>query len=231
MSSLNTSPSPPLDRRRRKTQEALLTAGERLFLTRGFLATTVEDLAEEADVAIGSLYGNFAGKDGLYVALIRRALDLDKHYCDRGWAAGDDPVSRMIGLAEGYAQFCREHPGYFRLFRVPITGAPSGARATAEVARLVECRTREEIVRMSEALREAIDARIIRDVDPERTARILWAMWDGVLALSLQNDAPVKAEMDRILAQTQQFIRPPCSANPADVGHCSAMRWQCPPGC
>ena len=206
MSSTSTSRSPPLDRRRRKTQEALLAAGERLFLTRGFVATTVEDLAAEADVAIGSLYGNFAGKDGLYVALIRRALDLDKHYCDKGWAAGNDPVSRMIGLADGYAQFCDDHPGYFRLFRVPITGAPSAEQATAEVARLVEGRTREEIARMSEALREAIAAQTIRDVDPERTARILWAMWDGVLALSLQDHAPAKAEMDRILAQTQQLL-------------------------
>jgi TetR/AcrR family transcriptional regulator len=193
-------------------------------LTRGFVATTVEDLAAEADVAIGSLYGNFAGKDGLYVALIRRALDLDKHYCDKGWAAGDDPVSRMIGLADGYAQFCRDHPGYFRLFRVPITGAPSGAQATSEVARLVEGRTREEIARMSEALREAIDAQTIRDVDPERTARILWAMWDGVLALSLQDDAPAKAEMDRILAQTQQLLTAALLANPADVGQLRRLR-------
>jgi len=206
MSSATTSPSRPLDRRRRKTQDALLAAGERLFLTRGFVATTVEDLAAEADVAIGSLYGNFAGKDGLYVALIRRSLEVDKDYCDKGWAAGNDPVSRMIGLANGYARFCREHPGYFRLFRAPITGAPSAEHATAEVARLVEGRTREEITRMSEALREAIDTQVIREVDPERTARILWAMWDGVLALSLHDDPPAKAEMDRILAETQQLL-------------------------
>lgn len=39
-------------------------AAERLFLTRGYHATTVEQLAEEADVAIGSLYGHFGGKEG-----------------------------------------------------------------------------------------------------------------------------------------------------------------------
>ena len=196
----------PLDRRRRKTREALLGAGERLFLSRGFAATTVEELAAEADVAVQSLYGNFGSKDGLYLALIRKALELDKHYCDLGWSDGFDPVSRLIGLAAGYSRFCREHPGYFRLFRLPPPGAPRGAAAVAEVAFLVEERTLEEIERISRALREAIAAKVIRDLDPQITARILWAAWDGVLALSLQSDAPSPAEMERILVDTQELL-------------------------
>lgn len=52
-------------RRKARTASAILEAAERLFLTRGYHATTVEQLAEEADVAIGSLYGHFGGKEDL----------------------------------------------------------------------------------------------------------------------------------------------------------------------
>ncbi len=206
MHSVQAPPSVPIDRRRRKTRAALLAAGERLFLTRGFTATTVEQLAQEADVAVGSLYGNFAGKDGLYLALIERALELDKRYCDEGWETGSDPISRMLGLAASYARFCLEQPGYFRLFRLPPPDAPSGGEAAAKIERLVQQRTREEINRMSLALAEASKAKVLREVDPERTAQILWAAWDGVLGLSVRANPPSGREMQRILADAQRLL-------------------------
>lgn len=105
-------------RRKARTASAILEAAERLFLTRGYHATTVEQLAEEADVAIGSLYGHFGGKEGIYAALIERALELDQRYCDQGWASGgEDPIGRLVGLADGYLRFASENPGYFRIFR------------------------------------------------------------------------------------------------------------------
>ncbi|WP_280184396.1 TetR/AcrR family transcriptional regulator, partial [Nocardia gipuzkoensis] len=111
-------------RRKAKTTEAILDAGERLFLTQGFQATTVEQLATEADVAVGTLYGHFGGKEGVYAALIDRALELDARYCDEAWDRAHDPVGRLLAIADGYLRFAREHPGYFRLFRFPPEVGP-----------------------------------------------------------------------------------------------------------
>jgi TetR/AcrR family transcriptional regulator len=112
------------ERRKARTAAAIRDAAERLFIGRGYSATTMEDLAEEADVAVGSIYAHFAGKEGVYSALIDRALELDKQYCDEGFDAGELPAERLFGLAEGYLRFAREHPGYFQLFRFPPPDRP-----------------------------------------------------------------------------------------------------------
>src|SRR3954454_5679905 len=122
-------------RRRAQTGAAILEAAERLFLSRGFGATTIEQLAEQADVAVGSIYGHFGGKEGVCAALIDRALELDARYCDEGWASGTDPVGRLLGIGEGYLRFAREYPGHFRLFRFPPAGGPARGPAGAAPGR------------------------------------------------------------------------------------------------
>ena len=142
------------DRRKLRTAAAILNAAERLFLERGYQATTVEQLAEQADVALGSLYGHFGGKEGVYAALIDRALELDRRYCDEGWASGSNAVERLVGLSEGYLRFARDNPGHFRVFRFPPAGGPSDGPAAASAQRVAE-RVASEVDRMAGALSEA----------------------------------------------------------------------------
>lgn len=169
------------DRRKLRTATAILDAAERLFSERGYQATTVEQLAERADVALGSLYGHFGGKEGVYAALIDRALELDQRYSDEGWASGSSPIERLVGLSEGYLRFARDHPGHFRVFRFPPAGGPTDGPAAAAAARVAE-RVAGEVERMAGALSEAIAEGIVRPVDPGAAAVFLWAAWDGVIA-------------------------------------------------
>jgi TetR/AcrR family transcriptional regulator len=172
------------ERRKARTANAIRNAGERLFINRGYSATTMEDLAEEADVAVGSIYAHFGSKEGVYSALIERALELDKRYCDEGFHAGDLPAERLFGLAEGYLRFAREHPGYFQLFRFPPPDRP-GAELTPTATARVAQRIKDETKRMADEIQKMIDEGIGRRVDAESTARFLWAAWDGVMCSHL----------------------------------------------
>src|SRR3954463_4408149 len=69
-------------RRKARTVSAILDAAERHFLERGYESTKVDDIAHDADVAVGSLYNHFGGKEALYGALVARALDLFEAYMD-----------------------------------------------------------------------------------------------------------------------------------------------------
>lgn len=172
------------ERRKARTATAIRDAAERLFISRGYSATTMEDLAEEADVAVGSIYAHFGSKEGVYGALIDRALELDKQYCDEGFHAGDLPAERLFGLAEGYLRFAREHPGYFQLFRFPPPDRP-GAELTPTASARVTQRIKDETKRMADEIQLLIDEGIGRPVDAESTARFLWAAWDGVICSHL----------------------------------------------
>lgn len=168
------------ERRRARTAAAIRDAGERLFIGRGYSATTMEELAEEADVAVGSIYAHFGSKEGVYGALIERALELDKRYCDEGFNAGSSPAERLFGLAEGYLRFAREHPGYFQLFRFPPPDRP-GAELTPTASARVARRIREETERMAGEIRSMSEEGLARPVDAPSMARFLWSAWDGVI--------------------------------------------------
>lgn len=52
-----------------RTHERLLEAGRSVFVRRGFLAATVEEIVAEAGYTRGALYKHFGGKEGLWLAI------------------------------------------------------------------------------------------------------------------------------------------------------------------
>jgi AcrR family transcriptional regulator len=200
-------PASRTERRKARTAAAILEAAERLFLGRGYNATTMEDLSEAADVAIGSIYAHFGGKEGVYSALVDRALALDQSYSEEGFAVGNGPLERLVGMGEGYLRFAREHPAYFRLFRFPPPDRPSAEEAPGPAARIAE-RIRAEVARMAGLLCEAAEEGVIRPVDPEPMARFMWAAWDGVIAAHLgpANMDISDAEFERMLNQARESL-------------------------
>jgi AcrR family transcriptional regulator len=195
------------ERRKERTAAAILDAGEHLFLSRGFSATTMEDLSEQADVAIGSIYAHFGSKEGLYAGLIDRALELDERYSEEGFEVGNAPMEQLAGLGEGYLRFAREHPGYFRLFRFPPPDRPEEGEALQPATRVAQ-RIGEETNRMADLLREAIAEGVVRSIDPVSTARFLWAAWDGVIASHLgpANMSLTDAEFEEVLNRARETI-------------------------
>jgi AcrR family transcriptional regulator len=61
--------------RREKTRQDLLTAAETCFVTRGFHATSVDEVAEKAGYTKGAVYSNFASKEDLFVGVYQRRVD------------------------------------------------------------------------------------------------------------------------------------------------------------
>lgn len=201
------SPASRTERRKARTAGAILDAAERLFLSRGYAATTMDDLSAAADVAVGSIYAHFGGKEGVYSALVDRALALDQRYSEEGLALGNRPLEELVGMGEGYLRFAREHPAYLRLFRFPPPDRPSAEKAPGPAARIAE-RISTEVAHMAGLLREAGEEGVIRPVDPESMARFLWAAWDGVIAAHLgpANMDISDAEFEQMLNQARESL-------------------------
>ena len=59
-------------RRKEQTRARLFDAARTMFLQKGFVATSVEDIVEAAGYTRGAFYSNFRGKQELLVELLRR---------------------------------------------------------------------------------------------------------------------------------------------------------------
>jgi AcrR family transcriptional regulator len=61
--------------RRQQTRQELLTAAEACFVSRGFHATSVDEVAEQAGYTKGAVYSNFASKEDLFFAVYERRVE------------------------------------------------------------------------------------------------------------------------------------------------------------
>lgn len=61
------------------TREQLLKAGLKVFSSKGYAASTLEDIARQAEVTRGAIYWHFGSKAELYSALIQSYSGLSGH--------------------------------------------------------------------------------------------------------------------------------------------------------
>ncbi|MBN1246832.1 MAG: TetR/AcrR family transcriptional regulator [Anaerolineae bacterium] len=99
------------DRRRARTYERLLEAGERLFRLNGFDATTVEEVAAAADVAKGTFFNYFNSKE----ALLGRVLYARLHSVFQSSQSPDaSPEDQIWDLLVSARQELRPYVHLFR---------------------------------------------------------------------------------------------------------------------
>lgn len=93
-------PTPSTSDERRGPRERLLNSARELTYSRG-IAVGVNAILEDADVARGSLYQHFGGKDGLIAHTLRESaeasLDSYRRALDSG---GSDPAARLLAVFE-----------------------------------------------------------------------------------------------------------------------------------
>ena len=175
-----------LDPRKQRTMDALLAAAQATFSERPVDEVTVEEIGQHAGVAVGSIYNNFGSKEGLYAAVVARALDVDRDYMDRAYTPDRKPVEQLLAASEQYLLFALDHPQFFRMLAFPAKPGPYPA--AAETAALLSRRVDEQNARMVDAIERGIADGSIRPLDPRTTATILWASWNGIISLAWRPD-------------------------------------------
>jgi AcrR family transcriptional regulator len=191
-----------MDPRTLRTTEALLDAAERVFAERALESVTVEEIAAEAGVAVGSIYNHFGSKAGLHAAVVERALEVDRTYMDRAYVDGRSPVDQIRAAAAEYLRFALDQPDHFRMLASPpAPGRYAAGRRTAEVLGRRRSQHPEENERLTAAIRRGVESGELRPVDPEATATALWAAWNGIIGLGWRPDG-----LRRDPAQLQELL-------------------------
>ncbi|MFF0267106.1 TetR/AcrR family transcriptional regulator [Kribbella sp. NPDC004536] len=175
-----------MDPRAQRTIEALLDAAEKLFTTRAVADVTVEEIAETAGVAIGSVYNHFGSKAGLHAALMEKALVTDRRFMDLAYVEGRSPVEQLYAAADEYLAFYLANPEYFRMLAFPAE--PGSYAAGQDLADRLADSVDEQNKRMVEALRRGMKAGTIRKVNAQELATVLWSSWNGIISLAWRQD-------------------------------------------
>jgi AcrR family transcriptional regulator len=84
-----------IERRKARTRANLLAAARHLFAGRGVERTTIAQIADHAEIAIGSFYNYFSTKDELLDAVIEDALSEQLHLLQLRQAQVSDPAEKV----------------------------------------------------------------------------------------------------------------------------------------
>lgn len=173
-----TAPGTVRTARTEQTRASIVAAAHDAFVTRGYRATSLRDIAAAAGISHPGLLRHFATKDELLAAVVDLfERDNETELLER--MAAEDPGT----LA--YSELARRNetaPGYLALFAA-LTGEASTPRHPAHEI------MRDRYARLRELSADAIDEAISQDTvsadrDPRGEAVRIAAAWDGLQLLA-----------------------------------------------
>lgn len=204
----STAPKPP-ERRRRKDgaarREAILDAGLAVFSTLGLHGASVDQLADKAGLSKTNLLYYFPSKEELYVAVLRRVLDV---WLDplQALNADSEPADALRAYIRTKLTLSRDAPQASRLFCLEIVQGAPLLRAELEgpLRRLVD--------RKAAIIAGWIAQGRIGAHDPQHLIFSIWAITQHYADFAVQVDAITGHGFDdpdffeRTVASTQGLI-------------------------
>ncbi|MFJ5925018.1 TetR/AcrR family transcriptional regulator [Kitasatospora sp. NPDC092948] len=177
----------------RERVERILDASHELFISTGYRATSLRDIAAASGISHPSLLRHFSSKAEILTALVDR-LDRARY----GWPAVDPARLDQLPTAAEAARRNEATPGWIPLFTALLGEATSPEHPGHELMRR----------RLAVGTRVAVRALGLLGGDPRSTAlavRRLGAAWDGLQVLSLY--FPGRIDIPARLAEYEHDLR------------------------
>jgi TetR/AcrR family transcriptional regulator len=174
------------DGRRERTAKAIKDAATALFCERGVQRTTVDDIADAADVSVGSVYVHFGSKDALYVALVEEASAMNAAYVSEA-PYSDSALQRVFNAGDAYVRFATEHSMMFRLISMQGVQPTATAELAPEYQRIAD-RIEQRLIAIGADLGAAMNDGELEPMPIDLCVKYLWATWTSVIALTLRTD-------------------------------------------
>lgn len=166
------------EREREAVARGILDAARELFVAEGYQNVSIRKIAEKIEYSPAAIYGYFASKDDIFLALAEEGFRL-LFACEE--AVRPEPTVESIrdGFLRFY-DFSRTHPEYFALMFVDR----SVPRISRDWARFGFVREMRET--MAAGIQRVIDSGAFPvGTDPESVFRILMSAVHGVAVLRL----------------------------------------------
>jgi AcrR family transcriptional regulator len=157
--------------------ERIVEAMRASVATRGFSASTFDQVARAAGVSRGLLHYYFGTKERLLVEAVRRECDLRHEQIDRAMADAGSPDDVLAGLVHAFEEYLGEGPSPAVMMFEMVTLAQRNeeiAGQLADLGRLLR-------THIAEALREKARAGALGlRADADTAASFLLALADGI---------------------------------------------------
>lgn len=176
-------------------EEQLLDIARRLFAYRGYGATSLRDIAEEAQISKAALYYHFQNKSDLYERVVIQSLDALVQRVTEEVARADTPTGRVRAFMRSSADFLDRHREHW------LAGAHAFREADQVERRGVALHLRDTYEKLlRRCIAEGIEAGEFRELDAAMATRFLLSALNYVTRWhSPKGKLSVKEVMDQFV--------------------------------
>ena len=165
------------DRERRRGE--IIDAAERVFFSKGHEQSTVDDIADEAELSKGTIYLYFDSKEEILYEIVYRGHKILTMLFKEAVTSSATGIDRVAAIGKAYTRFFSEYNGYFEAM---LNYHGEHKIASEDV---------NPMFVLTGAISSGIEDGTIRaDLDPLKTGLMLWGQTFGSLrvAFTVFND-------------------------------------------
>jgi len=149
------------EREKQLRREEIVTAAEKIFFSKGLDLSTMDDIAEEAELSKGTLYLYFKSKEDLHLAVARRSIRKLQAITLKATEGEGNAIQKLGRMGRATVEFSRTEPDRMRSIMILEEMEPQGLSISAgdvqdliykestvgTVIQLVELGVKEKLIR------------------------------------------------------------------------------------
>ncbi len=169
-------------REKEARKRELLNSAIRLFSEQGFVKTSMELIANDVALAVGTLYRYYKSKEALFVSIVFEAVSAMHSGLEEIAGMERSPEEKLKLIWDYFFQFHEQNPMYYQALL--FLHDPSFARAFGEVEQRSFARFSTKNFRLlGRVIQDGMDNGLFHRGNPHQVADFLWSAFVGLVNL------------------------------------------------
>ena len=169
------------EREKQQRKEEIIQAAEMVFFSKGFEQSTMDDIAEKAELSKGTLYLYFKSKEDLHMAVARKAIHLLRNYTANASDGKGTALEKLGQLGRACIEFSRSHPDHMKAIMTLEEVEPKSiSLSTSDVQEMIY--NESTVGAVIQIVEQGVLEKLIRsDIPVALVAHTLWMSVLGVI--------------------------------------------------
>ncbi len=176
----------------------ILEAAESVFAKKGFYPTTVEEIAQKADLGKGTIYLHFENKKDLFLSVIERKLDILFKKIERGIKEGRSSAEKIRLAIEIHLKFLEKNRDFFKIVHIFSNQFKTGIGE--ELFKKVVVKNSHYLEILQALIEQAIKEGEIKPLDSKKLAVILVGIVHSLTVYWISQNEKDSLSRDHLLA-------------------------------
>ena len=195
---MKTGSNPRSERKQREYEarrEEILSAAEGLFSQNGFFKTSMAEIAEAAQFAMGTLYKFFKNKEDIYISLVESKVEEMLHQLEQAVRKAKSADERIREVIRVKLAFADQNRDFFRIYVSEWSGFEWTVKSAFGDG--VWKRYLAQIDLVANLIKDGIKSGELQNVNPKDTSLALHGMLNSTIYVWILKAGPKESLVDK----------------------------------